>query len=264
MAKKRLFRILFWLLLAVFCVSAAFLIRYGAESEKQKHLYRELAAMVEIPQTTAPQTFDVPETHPPEGTGILPEYAALYEMNTDMAGWIRIEGTQIDYPVMQTPEEPDYYLYRNFLGESSDHGCIYARETCDLITPSDNVTLYGHCMNDGSMFADLTNYLDHGFWEEHRYIRFDTLTAYQVYEIFAVFTTTASVGEGFAYHQFENAADEADFDWFIDQCRTLALYDTGITPQYGDKILCLSTCEYTQTNGRLVVAAVRVEEDMLP
>ena len=73
-----------------------------------------------------------------------------------------------------------------------------------------------------------------------------------------MFKTSASLGKGFSYHQFVDAEDEADFNEFVSTCKNLAFYDTGITPKYGDKIICLSTCEYTLTNGRLVVAAVRI------
>lgn len=191
--------------------------------------------------------------------GILLEYAPLYEANGHVAGWLQIEGTRINYPVMQTPGQEDYYLQRNFSREWSAWGCLYAREECDLDTPSDNVTIYGHNMKDGSMFAGLNDYTTREFWEEHRYIRFDTLKEHHVYEIFAVFTTTATEGEGFAYHNFINAGDQQEFDTFIAKCLSNSLYGTDLVPEYGDKILCLSTCEYTQENGRLVVAAVRIQ-----
>ena len=112
-------------------------------------------------------------------------------------------------------------------------------------------------MKDGSMFSGLDHYQKKDFWEEYPTIRFDTLYARQTYTVFAIFKTTASVGEGFNYHLFEDAEDEAEFDEFVSTCKKLAFYDTGITPEYGDKLITLSTCEYTQENGRLVVVAVR-------
>ena len=179
-------------------------------------------------------------------------------MNNDLAGWITIDGTVIDYPVMQTTEEFDFYLKRNFGKEYSPHGCIFVGEGNDLETPSDNITLYGHNMLDGSMFAPLHKYADKAKWNDNPLIVFNTLYEYHVYKIFAVFKTTASVDEGFKYHRFINAENEEDFNTFIKECKRLSFYDTGITPVYGDKIICLSTCEYTLTNGRLVVAAVRI------
>ena len=159
---------------------------------------------------------------------------------------------------MQTPDDPNFYLKKNFSGDYSSHGCIYAREECDLLEPSDNVTIYGHNMMDGSMFAGLHKYTNKAKWEENSLIIFNNLYEYHVYKIFAVFKTTASMDEGFRYHQFVNADSEEDFDQFIAECKELSFYETGITPVYGDKVICLSTCEYTLANGRLVVAAVRI------
>ena len=274
------YRVLLLLLVGVFLASAWYLADYYWGSKKQADAYENLAALVEAARSTEPQSTEpsvIPESaaemteehssvtaptveeNQVNAEGILVEYAPLYALNPDMAGWICIDGTGINYPVMQTPDRKDYYLRRDFQGEYSTWGCIYAREECDLNMPSDNVTIYGHNMKDGSMFAGLHDYTRREFWEEHRYIRFDTLTQHHTYAIFAVFTTTASLGEGFAYHEFVDAADEMAFDTFIAQCLSLSLYGTDIVPEYGDKILCLSTCEYTQPNGRLVVAAVRMD-----
>lgn len=274
--------ILLILLIGVFAASVWYLVDYYAGSRQQAAAFDDLAALVEAARppvsTEAPVQSDgtVPsgETEgEPDATevpsepaedqvnedGILLEYASLYEMNPDMAGWLCIEGTRINYPVMHTPDRTDYYLKRNFEGKYSEWGCIYAREECSITEPSDNVTIYGHNMRDGSMFAGLNAYTSREFWEEHRYIRFDTLTEHHTYEIFAVFTTTASRGKGFAYHDFINAADEQAFGTFVAKCLSLSLYGTDIVPEYGDKLICLSTCEYSQTNGRLVVAAVRID-----
>lgn len=270
---KTLYRLLVILFSAMLIVSSTFVIRYTVDAVKQKREYNELAALVEQARSeTAPHTEPAADDLVPatEGTApsepavptepvMLPDYAALYEKNPDTVGWITIEGTPINYPVMQTPDREDYYLKRNFNGQSSAHGCIYVRETCDVFTPSDNVTIYGHHMKDGSMFAGLDNFLSQSFREDHRTICFDTLYERHTYTVFAVFTTTASVGQGFAYHRFENARDAADFDDFVESCKKLSVFDSGITPQYGDKLICLSTCEYTRTNGRLVVVAVRDE-----
>lgn len=266
------------LLTGVFVFSAWYLADYFLGSREQAEAYDDLAAMVEANRPTVPtkpEEQEAPATVPtaenPEETetlpqeqlhdenGILLEYAPLYAMNPDLAGWIRIEGTKVNYPVMQTPDRTDYYLKRNFKGEYSDWGCIYAREECDLNTPSDNVTLYGHNMKDGSMFAGLHAYTKRDFWEAHRYIQFDTLFEHHTYEIFAVFKTTASLNKGFEYHQFIDAQNEMEFDTFVARCLSLSLYGTDVMPQYGDKIICLSTCEYSQTNGRLVVAAIRID-----
>ncbi len=262
------------ILVAVFAFSAFQVVSYLLASNKEQGQFDELAALRDQaaqnatrPPVTEPaetQEADLEgntepeETTEPTEAPMLQEYASLYEENNHMVGWIKIEGTKVDYPVMQTPEEPNFYLKRNFKGQYSEHGCIYAREECDISEPSDNITLYGHNMLDGSMFAALLKYEDKAVWEENSLIFFDTLTQYHTYKIFAVFKTTASIDEGFKYHNMIDAVDEEDFDEFIATAKELSFYDTGITPEYGDKIICLSTCEYSLTNGRMVVMAVRI------
>ena len=274
-----LYRLLVLFLIATMVISGCMVFRYVADSMQQKKEYDALAELVEqarsdaAPQAPAATTPRVPdaksdissgpeatEESPPdeaEGDSILPEYALPYQKNSDLVGWMTIDGTPINYPVMQTPDRVDYYLHRNFEKKESSHGCLYVRESCDVFAPSDNLTIYGHHMKDGSMFASLDEYRKMEFWEEYPEIQFDTIYNRQTYTIFAVFKTTASVGEGFTYHLFEDAADEAEFNDFVSTCKKLSFYDTGITPEYGDKMITLSTCEYSQDNGRLVVVAVR-------
>jgi sortase B len=275
--KKFLYYALICVFCATFLVSVYFIGDYYLESMTTQSGYDVLSNIVEknkentgskppiifVPPVieggtpTAPESETVPEE---TGSTILPEYADLYLMNSDIVGWIRIEDTNVNYPVMQTPYSPDYYLKRDFNKESNNNGCIYVREQCDVFAPSDNLTIYGHNMRSGAMFANLFKFKDKSFWETHKTFTFDTLLEHHTYEIIAVFKTTASVGRGFAYHHFVNAKDEADFDQFIATCKKLAFYDTGVSAVYGDKLITLSTCEYSQTNGRLVVVAKRVTE----
>ena len=164
----------------------------------------------------------------------------------------------MDYPVMQTPADPNFYLYRNFDEANGQRGSVYAWSEADINEPSDNITLFGHNMADGSMFACLNAYTSKKAWDNNSLIFFDTLYEYHTYKIFAVFKTSANIGQGFSYHKFYDAANEEEFNEFVSTCKQLAFYDTGITPVYGDKLICLSTCEYTLDNGRLVVCAVRI------
>ena len=271
--KKVLYTVTIIVLLAVFAFSAFQVVTYVINSRQQADEYDALAQLkqeamnnatqpTEKAEAPAPTEGSEPaeETEPTEETepGMLPAYEALYEMNSDMVGWLSIPGTRVDYPVMQTPDSPNYYLERNFNKVFSKHGCLYAREECDILKPSDNITIYGHNMLDGSMLAALHDYADKEKWEENNLIFFDTLYEYHVYEIFAVFKTTASLGKGFQYHQLIDAESEEAFDEYIATCKELSFYDTGITPVYGDKLICLSTCEYTLANGRLVVMARRI------
>lgn len=262
--KKILYGLTVAILALIFLVSAVYIGTYFYKGKKQQSEFDALAAMVENARKESSNS--LPDPLPSEDTPdvptaptILREFRDTYALNSDLVGWIQIDGTRVNYPVVQSPEERDFYLHRNFNKESSERGCIYVREECNVFSPSDNVTIYGHHMLDGSMFHDLDLFMDRKFWEEHDTIQFDTLYEHHTYRIFAVFKTTATIGEGFAYHRFVNAMDDTDFDEFIATCRDLAFYDTGIIPKYGDHIICLSTCEYTLLNGRLVVAAVRVD-----
>ena len=263
---KHLYRFLLILLSLIFLFSGWRLISYLLEGKQSQDRYEELAVIVEEARLSATsidtlQTEGIPtETETPEAStesesNILPEYAALLEYNPHLVGWIEIQDTVINYPVVQTPDRPEYFLYRNFDGAYSDWGCLFADAACD-VELGDNVTIYGHHMNDGSMFASLVDYESQTYWKDHPLIRFDTLTEHRTYQIFAVIRTTATVDEGFPYHRFTEAESESEFDMFVADCKALSLYDTGIIPEYGDKLLCLSTCEYTRDNGRFVVIGV--------
>lgn len=277
--KKILFGAVVVALLAVFVYSAYSLAAYYIDSKENEDTYENLAQMlvdrptIPLPQPSAPNedATQPTETEPEqvlitvrnpktgETVKVLPEYAQLYTMNPDLVGWISIDGTKINYPVVQSGlDNPNYYLERNFEGKYSVHGCIYVNEAADVFKPSDNLTMYGHRMNDHSMFGQLGLYIDKSFWEDHQYIRFDTLKERHLYQVISVFSTSASVGEGFAYHKLVDAADEAEFSAYMRQCMALSYYDTGIIAKYGDKLITLSTCEYTNTNGRLVVVAKRI------
>ncbi|NBH35757.1 class B sortase [Clostridiaceae bacterium] len=192
-----------------------------------------------------------PSVHP----GLL----ALHRENPDCIGWISIEGTAIDYPVMYHPAEENYYLHRDFYGEYSANGCLFLSELCDPYT-SDNRIIYGHHMNSGKMFAALDQYKDSAFYLEHPLISYNTLRGSETYQIFAVFCTPVYTGNDFPYYTFTKAEDAADCQRYIKAVKERALYDTGISAVFGDKLLTLSTCEYSQKNGRMVVMAKKIRQ----
>lgn len=208
--------------------------------------------VTEPTEQTQPPVTEPTEPEPPQ---ILFEYQVLHAINQDLVGWMEIPGTKIDYPVVQSTYEPNFYLRRNFWKTGATCGTLYARERCDVFKPSDNITIYGHKMGNGTMFADLHLYKDIEFWEQNKYIRFDTIYERHTYEIFAVFRSTANLDVGFAYHIFDDALSEVHYDSFVSKCQELALYDTGITPKLGEKLITLSTCDKSIDNGRFVVVA---------
>lgn len=192
---------------------------------------------------------DFPPVHP----GLL----ALHRENPDCIGWIKIEGTVIDYPVMYHPSEENYYLHRDFYGEYSANGCLFLSELCEP-EMSDNLIIYGHHMNSGKMFAELDQYKDRTFYLEHPLVSYNTLQGSETYQIFAVFCTPVYTGNDFPYYTFTKAEDAADYQGYIKAVKDRSFYDTGISAVSGDKLLTLSTCEYSQRNGRVVVVAKKI------
>lgn len=264
--KKALYYTLFGIFSAIFVFSAIFIVDYFIESAKQKGRYNELSGdknqvqqIVDNAPTTPSGDLDPNGDYPFDTQSpILPEYQNAYSQNDDLIGWIRIDGTVIDYPVMQHLEEKDYYLERNFDEEYSKHGCIYVREQCNPFKPSDNVVIYGHYKQDGSMFHDLHGYYRESFWKEHQFIEFDTIYDHHTYQIIAVFKVNINDKNFFPYHRFNNAQNAEEFNQFVSDVKSMSFYDTGVSAEYGDKLITLSTCEYTLSNGRLVVVAKQV------
>lgn len=230
--------------------SIAFLLMYASQSKQQAHLYSDLAAV----RTRDKQ----PEIS--LQSSVQPSSRNLYLENADMVGWIQIEGTSIDYPVMQTPADPNYYLKHDFEKNYTDYGCPFMQADCDALCPSDNLIIYGHNMKDGSMFADLAKYRSKDFWQSHKTVWFDTALGSCAYEIFAVIHTTvqADAADAFPFYRFVDAAAPEEFADYVSACKARALYDTGISAEYGDKLLTLSTCDNITDDGRLLVIAKRI------
>lgn len=233
--------------------SIAFLLMYAAQSIQQAHLYSDLAAV----RTQNKQ----PEIS--LQSSVQQSNRNLYLENADMVGWIQIEGTGIDYPVMQTPADPNYYLKHNFEKSYTDYGCPFMQADCDVLRPSDNLIIYGHNMKDGSMFADLAKYRSKDFWQAHKTVWFDTALGSSAYEIFAVIHTTvqADDADAFPFYRFVDAVAPEDFAAYVSACKARALYDTGISAEYGDKLLTLSICDNITDNGRWLVIAKQTETE---
>lgn len=270
--KKKLYIAALILFSVIFAVSAFFLIRYYVQINKSQKAYEALADIKEQALQQAienalvdedgvkqePSMVEVTDKNG-EPLMVLPEYAPIYERNKDTVGWIRIDGTNIDFPVMQRKEITDYYLYKNFDGEYSNQGAIYVREQCDVFAPSDNLTIYGHRTNAKTMFGALQDYKKKDFWQGHQYIQFDTVSEHHTYQIISVFTIQATEDSGFHYHLFVNAENDAEFEEFVANAKRHSLYDTGVTAVPGDRLITLSTCEGYGSLGRLVVVAKQVQ-----
>lgn len=184
--------------------------------------------------------------------------AQLQARNPDCLAWLRIEGTEIDFPVMQREGEPDYYLHRNFDGENSPFGVPYldARCTADAGLPaSQNLILYGHTLSDGTMFTPLHHYEEKSYLAAHGEIELITAQEKQIYEVFAVMRIpkTVEIDEPNIFNFVDYQPPER-FEETISFIRNNALYDTGLSAAPTDRFLTLTTCNTAEDDGlRLIV-----------
>lgn len=174
----------------------------------------------------------------------------LRSENEDCIGWIYIDGTRVNYPVMHTPADPEKYLRRNFYGDYSVSGVPFMDGNSRLTDM--HVILYGHNMRNDTMFADIIEYTDPEFRDAHPFIEFETEEGCTVYEVFAVAVIDATDD-----WYFTNPADQPEnYAEKIAYIQGKALYDTGIVPEYDQKLITLSTCYGNDDDARLIVVAV--------
>ena len=190
---------------------------------------------------------------------ILEEYEVLYNKNKSLIGWVKIDDTEINYPVMQTVNNT-YYLDHNIEQEYDKNGSIFMDKDCDVLKPSTNLIIYGHHMKSGKMFGDLDKYSSKSYYEAHPTIQFDTIYEKGTYEIMYVFRSKVYNEDEivFKYYQFIEANSAEEFYSYMEEMSELSLYDTGVTASYGDRLLTLSTCDSSEPEGRFVVVARRV------
>lgn len=188
------------------------------------------------------------------------DLSALYQKNHDLVGWVTVEGTKIDYPVMQTKgegQDPEYYLHRDFEKDYSEAGTPFMDAASDIYVPTCNWLVYGHHMRSGIMFHDLVKYEKKEFWEKHPTFRFDTITGTGSgeYEIIAACYSKVYSKESlaFKYYQYAGITSEEDFNTYVNGVKAIAAYDTGKTASYGDQLVTLSTCAYQTKDGRFFI-----------
>lgn len=228
--------------------------------------------------TAAPTATAVP-TLPPQQEGVNPEgseyvdpilasYAELAEQNPDMIGWVYIEGTRVDYPVMYRPDDKNFYLHRNFNKKYFIDGIPFMDERCDPWLPSDNLIIYGHNMRSGAMFNSLQQYVKEEFWNEHPLVQFDTLEEKNTYEIFAVIPVNLvrdMNDERMRCYGVLLTQDQLQIDTLERYVkRYAARHRLAALPRVGDEVLTLSTCTGFANADRLVVMARRLLEGEEP
>lgn len=217
-----------------------------------------------------PESSPEPEPEPTERIyEVSTRFKRIYAHNTELVGWITIDGTQIDYPVMQSVEDEEFYLSHNFDKESDAYGLPFLDARCEIAPKNQVQIVYGHNIKSGIMFHDLTLYEDEEFWREHQYIVYDTIYDEAVYQIVAAFVYNASRSYpgGFQFNRyiqfsaknsFTELSAERNFDDYKEQILELALYETGLDFGIDDQYLIVATCEYSAKNGRFVLLAKQV------
>lgn len=177
--------------------------------------------------------------------------------NKEVIGWIQIKDTTINYPLLQTMNN-EYYLTHNYQNEKSKYGSIFLKAECDLLDNNSNLIIYGHNTDDKQMFYPLLHYTDKSYYENHKTIQITTEQNENNYSIIAVFRSRVFYEDEknvFKYYNYTNFKDEKEYNEFIQNCKDIQFYDTGVSAQYGEQLITLVTCEYSQKNGRLVVVA---------
>lgn len=268
--------------IAVLCLIAAAVLvihycREDKETEEALEDYRVSGELIE--PTATPAVTNAPvSTQPPAATEVpeaptaspSPEptvapiqnpYTDSFLANEDMAAWLLIPGTNIDYPVMWTPEDENYYLYRGFDKSDNVNGSLILDTDSSLNPPTTNLIIHGHNMKSGAMFGNLTDYEDRDYYEDHKQIILYTEDCQRNYEVIAVFRSQVykKSDNVFKFYKFFQADSEEEFNDFYQNIKELSLYDTGVTAEFGDRFITLSTCVYHVEQGRFVVVAKEVE-----
>ena len=280
-----------WIFISIICAVSLFVCSYyfykdWKEDEVLKEQQEGLKTQIENTDVSSDEPFKMPtageetileeimneEYEPIYSPVMLDEYKELYEQNNDLIGWLYIEGTEIDYPVMQTPEDENYYLYRDFEGQENKNGClildtdsvagvglaIYNYEKG--MAPSTNLIIHGHTMKSGAMFGNLDYYEDEQYGLSHSTICFDSLYEKREYELIAVFYSQVyyQSEDVFKYYKFFQADTQEEFDDWYNNIMELSLYDTGVRAEFGDEFITLSCCAYHVEDGRFVVVGKRI------
>lgn len=256
--KKWTANLIVFVCILVFLASGLYLLRYYLNARQTEGELSELLSL----KTEGEQEEDGEELKTPEGKRILKKYKKLYKRNGDLAGWITVEGTPIDYPVMQTKKDPELYLHCNYKKEYDVNGLPFLDAKCDVEDREGNLMVYGHHMKSGLMFAHLVDYESVDFYKKHPVMEFDTLYEERQYEVVAAFYSQVYKDnqDVFKYYNWPGHLTEKQYKNYVKNVKKLSQYDTGVTPKYGDQLITLVTCAYQTEDGRFVVVARRMEK----
>ena len=277
--KKKFRIILLILLVTIMVTSIIYLINYYMKTNKDNEIFKELEQVgtnKELVNNTDDTNFILSnnvENNQINNSSSNRQNSTKYSKTTnysslnlkslkikngDTEGWIKIEGTRINYPVMQNK---NFYLHNNFYKKHSISGTPYLASYCN-INSSDNLIIYGHHMGNGSMFAGLDIYKTYNGYKNHKNIKFYTLngdkTIENKYEVVGTYKVQPNTEIANILYGTTKFSNEEEFNKYASLLKNKSLYDTGTKLNYGDKFITLSTCEYSQKNGRLVVVGKKI------
>lgn len=243
-------KIILIILIIIIIFSISYMVYYFYNNYKNKIDNTDILNNIEIDNTQITE----------QKTERMLQIEELQKKNQEIMGWLEIEGTNINYPVLQTNDN-DFYLTHNYKKENASTGSLFLDKDFDLINGSSNYLIYGHRNKQGLMFEDLMKYAKEDFYKEHTKIKFTTNKEDSTYEIMSVFYSRVyykSEQNVFRYYYFVNANNEQEYNDFVNNAKKASIYDTGVNANYGDQLLTLSTCEYSQEDGRFVVVAKKI------
>lgn len=233
--------------------------------ESLQGLKSEPVAMGEIRDNAAPGGTAQANAGEGDADDVFPAenpYAEVFQEYPDIKGWLCVEGTVIDYPVLQREGEDEHYLYLDYREQEDKRGSLILDEDSSVENGefTTNLLIHGHNMKDGSMFGELNEYRSEDFCKEHTLMTLYTGDGVHEYEVIAVFESQVYYASDlvFKYYNFFQADTVEEFKYFYDNIKNLSLYDTGVTAEYGDRFLTLSTCAYHVEDGRFVVVAKEI------
>ncbi len=255
--RKALAAILAAVLLAGSVCAGLWLVGFYREGQEQGTKMEALRRLAASPIVTdigqGPQETPLPgnRQREREAPTMQHDFTALQAENPECIGWVSIPGTEVDFPIMQSQDKPEFYLDHDFSREYDMYGLPFLDARCSL--DNGNLLVYGHHMNDGSMFSCLHKYQDKEFWQAHQEVVFETSAGEDLYCVAAVLRLKGSYKPG-EWSIFQSAEPDGRT---MEEIAARQLYDTDVEILPGDKLLTLVTCEYSQQNGRLAVIAVK-------
>lgn len=265
---KEKFRvILLYVSIAVFSISMAYIVYNKYTMYRENQEFEELqtskseASISESEENKENNSTSQNGESILEEKRILPEYESLHEENSDLYGWIKIEDSVIDYPIMYTPDNPNFYLYRNWQRKETSSGSIFIDGRSNEDT--ENLIVYGHNMKNGTMFGSLDQYKEKDYYEQHKYIQLDTIYEKATYEVIAVSKAIVyyenKPQDEYLFYEHIELNSEDEFNEYISYMKENSYYEIDSTAEYGDKIITLCTCDYWTDNARLLIVAKKIK-----